>query len=157
MVQVQLVKAGFPVPDATTMTQGTPSVVLEVIDKATHVDHNYNDSVEQMSSAHSGDWESVADEKTNEPPNKVAGKEVYINDDSVEVFVASYNNHMQGDEDFISRTSAFSHHDNKDSQCDIDSNCGYKWHPQSNMLPVLYDKGFLDMDACELFTQLKPM
>lgn len=159
VAQVQLVRGGFPVPDAAPATQGPPSVVLEVVDEATHVEHNYTKSVEEVSDGHSSDWERGADEKTDEASFPVAEKEVFINDDSVEVVTACCNDHSQGGGDLFSRTSspALSHLDKEGSQWDSDSNSGYRWPPSSDMLSALYDGISLDMDTCELFPQLKPI
>lgn len=152
-VQVQLVKGRFPVPDAAPATQGPPSIVLEVVDEATHVEHNYTKSVEEVSDGHSSDCERGADEKTDEASFPVAGKEVFINDDSAEVIIARCNSHGQTGGDLCSRTSspALSHLDKEIFQWDSD-----RWPPYSDM-SVLYDGSSLDMDACELFPQLKPI
>lgn len=158
-MQVQLVKGGFPVPDATPAAQRPPSVVLEVVKKAAHVEHSYTKSVKEVSGGQSSDWERAADEKTAEASSPVAAKAVFINDDSMEAAIACRHDHFQGDGNLFFRTSApaLSHLDKVSSQWDTDSNSGYKWCTPSDVLSALYDGSSLDMDACELFPQLKPM
>lgn len=164
-MQVQLVKGGFPVPDATPATQGPPSVVLEVVDEATHVEHNYTRFMKEVSGGLRSNWEIVADEKTNVADEKTdeasspVAKGVFINDESMKAAIACCNDSFQGDGDLFYRTSApaLSHLDKVGFQWDTDSNSGYKWRPPSNMLSALYDESSFDMNACELFPQLTPM
>lgn len=146
-------------PDATPATQGPPSVLLEVVDGAAHVEHNYTKSVEEARGSRSSDWERVAGEKTDEASSPLTGKEVFIKEDSVEAVIAFSDDRLQESGDLFYRSSAraLSHLEKVCSHWDTDSNCEYKWCPPSDMLSALYDGSFLDMDACELFPQLKPM
>lgn len=138
-------------PDTVTATQGPPSVVLEVIDSATHVDHNYTKSAEEATGGHS------ADKRIDEASFPTTEKEVFMDEGSVEAAIACCKDCSHGGGELFSRASspALSHLDKEGgSPWDPDSNSGYGWPLPSDVLSALDDGSSLDMDACELFPQL---
>lgn len=161
--QVQLVGGGIPVPTTPPATLGSPSVKLEALNELIHFDHIYTKPVEEVSSGHSSDSESDAEEKIDEatfPVSEVVVEEetICIKDEPEEVVIASCNSHSQVDDFFSGASSpALSGLDKEACLVDTYSDSGYERSPSpfSDMSsPLCSESSWEDIFANELFPQL---